>query len=154
MCFIIWKCIISNYYYLEILQLYISKTQIDVQSLIDVIIVSKPCPCPNGCDVIWSMRQWRNWTSIWESEKRSYIWELDADLRIGRRLETGDKTRFRVHCTSILADPNPNPNLTLTLTLALTLTLTLALTLTLTLTLTVTLTLALTLTVTLTLALS
>jgi hypothetical protein len=51
------------------------------------IIVSKLCP--NGCDVIWSIRQWRNWTSIWESKKRPYIWELDADLRIGCRLETG-----------------------------------------------------------------
>jgi hypothetical protein len=89
-----------------------------------------------------------HWTSIWESEKRTYIWELDADLRIGRRSESyiyiymycisyvssgyvvlkqwwrRDKTRFRVHCNSTLADPNPNLTLTLTLTLALTLNLT------------------------------
>ena len=32
---------------------------------------------PNGCYVIWSIR-----TSIWESEKRTYIWELDADVRL------------------------------------------------------------------------
>jgi len=32
-----------------------------------------------------------------------------------------DKTRFRVHCTSTLADPNPNPNLTLTLIITITL---------------------------------
>ena len=50
------------------------------------IIASKTFP--NGCDVIWSICQWRHWTSIWESEKWPYIWELDADLRIGRRLET------------------------------------------------------------------
>ena len=49
------------------------------------IIASKTFP--NGCDIIWSIRQWRHWTSIWESEKRPHIWELDADLRIGRRLE-------------------------------------------------------------------
>ena len=59
------------------------------------IIVSKPCP--NGCDVIWSLRQWRNWTSIWESEKRPYIWELDADLRIGRRLETGRRSESYIY---------------------------------------------------------
>ena len=34
------------------------------------------------------MRQWRNWMSIWESEKQLYIWELDSDLRIGRRSES------------------------------------------------------------------
>jgi hypothetical protein len=28
------------------------------------------------------LRQWRNWMSIWESEKWSYIWELDADLTL------------------------------------------------------------------------
>jgi hypothetical protein len=48
---------------------------------------------PNGCDVIWSIRQWRNWTSIWESKKRPYIWELDADLRNGRRFENWTSIR-------------------------------------------------------------
>jgi hypothetical protein len=37
---------------------------------------------------IWSIRQWRHWTSIWESEKRPYIWELDSDLMIGCRSES------------------------------------------------------------------
>jgi hypothetical protein len=37
---------------------------------------------PNGCDVIWSIREWRHWTSIWESEKQPYIWELDVDLSL------------------------------------------------------------------------
>ena len=59
------------------------------------IIVSKLCP--NGCDVIWNIRQWRNWTSIWESEKRPYIWELDADVRIGLRLETGRRSGSDIH---------------------------------------------------------
>ena len=36
-----------------------------------VIIASKTFL--NGCDVNWSIRQWRHWTSIWESEKRPYI---------------------------------------------------------------------------------
>jgi hypothetical protein len=50
-----------------IINIYDIYTQIDV---IDIctIIVSKFCT--NGCDVIWSIRQWRHWTSIWESEKR------------------------------------------------------------------------------------
>jgi hypothetical protein len=39
------------------------------------IIASKTCP--NGI-VIWSIRQWRHWMSICESEKRPYIWELDV----------------------------------------------------------------------------
>ena len=62
------------------------------------IIVSKPCP--NGCDVIWSIRQWRNWTSIWESEKRPYIWGLDADLRIGRRSEAGRRSESYIYVMS------------------------------------------------------
>jgi hypothetical protein len=32
--------------------------------------------CPNGCDVIWSIRQW---TSIWESKNWMPIWVLDVD---------------------------------------------------------------------------
>ena len=52
-----------------------------------------------------------------------------------------DKTRFRVHCISTLADPNPNHNLTLTLTLILILIIAITLALTLTLTLALTLTL-------------
>ena len=44
------------------------------------IIASKTFP--NGSDVIWSIGQWRHGTSIWESEKRPYIWELDVDLSL------------------------------------------------------------------------
>ena len=47
--------------------------------------------------VIWSIRQCRHWTSIWENEKRPYIWELDADLRIGRRLETGRRSESYIY---------------------------------------------------------
>ena len=43
------------------------------------IIASKTFP--NGCDVIWSIRQWRHWTSIWESGKSAIY------LRIGRQFE-------------------------------------------------------------------
>ena len=68
------------------------------------IIVSKLCP--NGCEVIWSIRQWRNWTSIWESDKRPYIWELDADLRIGRRLETGRRSESDI-CISHYTQKTP-----------------------------------------------
>jgi hypothetical protein len=32
-----------------------------------------------------------------ESEKRPYIWELDADLRIGRRLETGRRSESYIY---------------------------------------------------------
>jgi hypothetical protein len=44
------------------------------------------------CGVIQRIRQWCHWTSLWESEKRPYIWELDADLRIGRRFDTGRRS--------------------------------------------------------------
>jgi hypothetical protein len=56
----------------------------------------------NGCDVSWSIHQWRHWTSIWESEKRPYIWELDADLRIGCRLETGRRSESYIYINKIL----------------------------------------------------
>jgi hypothetical protein len=61
------------------------------------IIVSK-----NGCDVIWSIRQWRHWTSIWESEKRPHIWELDADLRIGRRLEIERRSESYIYIKVVM----------------------------------------------------
>ena len=59
------------------------------------IIASKTFP--NGWYVIWSIRQWRHWTSIWESSKRPSIWEMNADLRIGRRLENGRRSESYIH---------------------------------------------------------
>ena len=41
------------------------------------------------CGVIYRMRQWRHWTSLWENEKNGHIfenwtpiWGLDVDLRL------------------------------------------------------------------------
>jgi hypothetical protein len=44
----------------------------------------------NGCDVNWSIHQ-----------KRPYIWELDADLRIGRQLKTVRRSESYIYTLSV-----------------------------------------------------
>ena len=111
--------------------IYICKTQIDVQSLIDVqfsniwpfFTFSNQCP-------ITSL----TYTSNDITPVRTWFWNNDGE-------GTRPDSEYIVHST--LADPYPNHSLTLTLTLALALTLTLTLILTLTLTLTLNLALTL-----------
>ena len=78
----------------------LGSAKVEVQCTLNLVLsLLHHCfnPCPNGCDVIWSIRQWLNWTSIWESEKRTYIWELDTDLRIGRWLEIGHQSESYIY---------------------------------------------------------